>query len=292
MPKTPRIPPRRFAASRSWRSRGAVAGRRGAVAGVRHRQRLAHEAASRRLTRRMSWRGRAGRSRVRRAAADRPSSALGAASRHADGRRRRGRNDGGRPRCWCGGSRGGPGRRGASPRCAPERSCSRRRAARRAAASRRIGGTVPSWRAAIRRCGWSRPDLRARRRVWTSAGVTAGIDLALAFVEADSAGPRRWRWRAISWCSQASGRAGAVQRGAVALAAEPEFDALHDWMSRQPAAGPLGAATGRPRRHERAQLRPALSCGDRRHAVACRGAAAGGGGARGVVGSRGAGEGR
>ncbi|WP_344845186.1 DJ-1/PfpI family protein [Nonomuraea dietziae] len=35
--------------------------------------------------------------------------------------------------------------------------------------------------------------------VWSSAGVTAGMDLALALVEEDQG--RRWRWRSpVTWC--------------------------------------------------------------------------------------------
>ena len=37
--------------------------------------------------------------------------------------------------------------------------------------------------------------------VWTSAGVTAGIDLALALVEEDLGRAWRWPWRDIWWCS-------------------------------------------------------------------------------------------
>jgi transcriptional regulator GlxA family with amidase domain len=68
--------------------------------------------------------------------------------------------------------------------------------------------------------------------VWTSAGVTAGIDLALAFVEADLG-----RAAALAVARQlvvfAKRPGGQAQFSAgLALAADAEFDALHAWMAR------------------------------------------------------------
>ena len=68
--------------------------------------------------------------------------------------------------------------------------------------------------------------------VWTSAGVTAGIDLALAFVEADLG-----RAVALAVARQlvvfAKRPGGQAQFSAgLALAADAEFDALHAWMTR------------------------------------------------------------
>jgi transcriptional regulator GlxA family with amidase domain len=68
--------------------------------------------------------------------------------------------------------------------------------------------------------------------VWTSAGVTAGIDLALAFVEADLG-----RTAALAVARQlvvfAKRPGGQAQFSAsLALAADPEFDSLHSWMAR------------------------------------------------------------
>ncbi len=68
--------------------------------------------------------------------------------------------------------------------------------------------------------------------VWTSAGVTAGIDLALAFVEADLG-----RAAALAVARQlvvfAKRPGGQAQFSAgLALAADREFDALHAWMAR------------------------------------------------------------
>jgi transcriptional regulator GlxA family with amidase domain len=66
--------------------------------------------------------------------------------------------------------------------------------------------------------------------VWTSAGVTAGIDLALAFVEADLG-------RAVALAVArhlvvfAKRPGGQAQFSAgLALAGDPDFDALHSWM--------------------------------------------------------------
>jgi len=47
--------------------------------------------------------------------------------------------------------------------------------------------------------------------VYTSAGVTAGIDLAAALVEEDLGAKRRWRSRAGWCCSCAVGQPGAVR---------------------------------------------------------------------------------
>jgi transcriptional regulator GlxA family with amidase domain len=68
--------------------------------------------------------------------------------------------------------------------------------------------------------------------VWTSAGVTAGIDLALAFVEADLG-----RGVALAVARQlvvfAKRPGGQAQFSAgLTLAAGAEFDALHVWMAR------------------------------------------------------------
>jgi transcriptional regulator GlxA family with amidase domain len=68
--------------------------------------------------------------------------------------------------------------------------------------------------------------------LWTSAGVTAGIDLALAFVEDDLG-----RTAALAVARQlvvfAKRPGGQAQFSAgLALANAPEFDALHAWMAR------------------------------------------------------------
>lgn len=68
--------------------------------------------------------------------------------------------------------------------------------------------------------------------VWTSAGVTAGIDLALAFVEADLG-----RKAALAVARElvvfAKRPGGQAQFSAgLALGGTDEFDALHEWMTR------------------------------------------------------------
>ena len=87
---------------------------------------------------------------------------------------------------WCAGSPRASARAAVPPRSAPARSCSPRaglldgrRATTHWAYAARARAAPPARR------GRARPDLRARRRVWTSAGVTAGMDLALALVEED-----------------------------------------------------------------------------------------------------------
>jgi transcriptional regulator GlxA family with amidase domain len=69
-------------------------------------------------------------------------------------------------------------------------------------------------------------------QVWTSAGVTAGIDLALAFVEADLG-----RKAALAVARElvvfAKRPGGQAQFSAgLALGGAEEFDALHEWMTR------------------------------------------------------------
>ena len=201
-------------------SGGAIARRHGAAAGVRIRQR------SRRRGRgnaalRASGRG-ARRQGVTASAGlgdrDAPAAAPRSGAGYADGRRRPGRRRGGRgSRCWSIGCGSGPGRRAASPRSAPGRFCWRPRACWTAGARPHIGRICaelarrfPAVRVE------SDPIFVRDGAVWTSAGVTAGIDLALALVEAGSRPHRGARGGALSGgLPQASGRAGAVQRRAV-----------------------------------------------------------------------------
>jgi transcriptional regulator GlxA family with amidase domain len=67
--------------------------------------------------------------------------------------------------------------------------------------------------------------------VWTSAGVTAGIDLALAFVEADCgrAASLAVARRLVVFARRPGGQA--QFSAGLALAAEPDFDALNTWMA-------------------------------------------------------------
>jgi transcriptional regulator GlxA family with amidase domain len=50
---------------------------------------------------------------------------------------------------------------------------------------RRTGTRASGSRACIRGSTWTRGNLRSRRPVWTAAGVSTGIDMALAMVEED-----------------------------------------------------------------------------------------------------------
>ena len=75
--------------------------------------------------------------------------------------------------------------------------------------------------------------------IWTSVGVTAAIDLALALVEDDVGRPWPRRGAPLGHVPQTSGRASAIQHGLSLQDAEDRFGALHSW-------------------NERAQLQPAL----------------------------------
>ena len=98
-----------------------------------------------------------------------------------------GQGVGARPddRRWSPGCASAPGRRDASPPSAPGLSCSRLRGARRAPRGHplvvlcRAGPALPGPRVE------ADPIFVRDGPVWTSAGVTAGIDLALALVEED-----------------------------------------------------------------------------------------------------------
>ena len=102
---------------------------------------------------------------------------------------RRGRAHGGRPassRRGVGGARVRTGPRTASvctgPTCSPQPACS-------TGGGRRPTGLLRrTWPSAIRRRRRSRPVFVRDGDVWTSAGVTAGMDLALALVD-DDLGP-------------------------------------------------------------------------------------------------------
>jgi transcriptional regulator GlxA family with amidase domain len=67
--------------------------------------------------------------------------------------------------------------------------------------------------------------------VWTSAGVTAGIDLALAFVEADlgRAAALAVARHLVVFAKRPGGQA--QFSAGLALAAAADFDALHAWMA-------------------------------------------------------------
>ena len=139
------------------------------------------------------------------------------------------------------GRRGPPRRRrgrAGSRRSAPARSCSPRPACSTAAASPRTGRRC-------RRLARRYPDGRRSTRdpifvrdgdVYTSAGVTAGIDLCLALVEEDHGRDRRAGGRPPARrVPQAAGRAGAVQ--------QPPLDPDSPTATRSPTSRPGSPTT-------------------------------------------------
>ena len=116
--------------------------------------------------------------------------------------------------------------------------------------------------------------------VWSSAGITAGIDLALALIAEDLGEDvaRRTARQLVVYHRRPGGQS---QFSALLEMDRPEgrFGALMGWM-RERLHEPLNVERlAGPGGHEPAQLRPRLRRGDRRHAGAGGGAAAGGGGA-------------
>ena len=94
--------------------------------------------------------------------------------------------------------------------------------------------------------------------VWTSAGVTAGIDLALALVEEDlgrtvALAVARYL---VVFLKRPGGQA--QFSAALALQAEDKFGALHDWIGEHLSDDLSLPYAGRSGRHERAQFQPAL----------------------------------
>ena len=151
------------------------------------------------------------------------------------------------------------------PRFVPAPSSSPRRGCSTAVARRRTGARADAAGAPLVP---ERP--RSRRTlifvrdgsIYTSAGVTAGMDLALALVEADLGGKRwRWRWRrGLVRLPEASGRPVAVQqpsRRAGRLRAARCGD-LPDWILEHLDERSDRRAPGGARRHEPAQLRARL----------------------------------
>ena len=95
--------------------------------------------------------------------------------------------------------------------------------------------------------------------VWTSAGVTAGIDLALALVEQDLG--RTVALAVARYLVVFLKRPGGQAQFSAALslqAAEDQFGALHDWIGAHLADDLSLPGAGRPGRDERAQFQPAL----------------------------------
>ena len=133
--------------------------------------------------------------------------------RYPPGRRRRGRRgSGGGP--GAGRLGAGAGDAGAAGRLRLHRGVPARRCGRAGWASR--GDPLDVLRQAAQRFPAVRvepdPIFVCDGPGWTSAGVTAGIDLALALVKKTWAAPWRSPWRAISSSSSSARRTGAVQR--------------------------------------------------------------------------------
>ena len=103
--------------------------------------------------------------------------------------------------------------------------------------------------------------------VWTSAGITAGIDLALALVEDDLG-----RAIALEIARQLVvflKRPGGQAQFSAALSlqhGDEGFAGLHQWISENLACRTLGPRSRRPRQYERADLPAPLPTGDRRDA--------------------------
>jgi transcriptional regulator GlxA family with amidase domain len=76
-------------------------------------------------------------------------------------------------------------------------------------------------------------DERDGRAVWTSAGVTAGIDLALALIEEDCghAVAMQAARRLVVFMKRPGGQAQFSEALAAQSAAGGAFDALHGWMA-------------------------------------------------------------
>ena len=117
--------------------------------------------------------------------------------------------------------------------------------------------------------------------VWTSAGVTAGMDLALALVEEDL--DRDAALTIARHLVLFLRRPGNQSQFSATLAAqEPEREPLREvqrYVVEHVGGEPLGGGAGRARPHEPAPLRPRLRGRDRDHARTLRRARAPGGGA-------------
>ena len=124
----------------------------------------------------------------------------------------------------------------------------------------------------------ARSDLCVRRQVWTSAGVTAGIDLALAFVEEDLGSSMALA--VARYMVVFLKRPGGQAQFSAALAlqsAGDKFGALHDWINRHLDDDLSLSSLADQAGHERAQLQPALCRGDWSDAGPGHRAAEGGG---------------
>ena len=136
--------------------------------------------------------------------------------------------------------------RDAWPRCARAHSCSRRLGFWTAAAPRPIGPIARSSPRGIRAVRVEAdPIFVVDGKLWTSAGVTAGIDLALAMIEADLGRELALAVarRLVVFLKRPGGQA--QFSATLALQRSGRFEALHEWMRANLARRPPSAGTWR-----------------------------------------------
>ena len=153
-------------------------------------------------------------------------------------------------------------------RSAPARSCWPRPACSTGAGPPPTGACATTWpRSYPAVDGRSRADLRPGRPIATSAGVTAGIDLALALVEDDLGRERRCRSPASWYVPAPAGRPVAVQRPAPPRwRSGTPLREVQQWIADHPAADlSVEALAGRAGLSP-AALRPRVPRRDRQHA--------------------------
>ena len=101
--------------------------------------------------------------------------------------------------------------------------------------------------------------------VYTSAGVTAGMDLALALVEEDlgrDVALEIARWLVL-FLKRPGGQSQFSAQLAAQMADREPLRELQEWIAGQPRRRPVRAGAGAARLHERAQLRARLPARDR-----------------------------
>ena len=133
------------------------------------------------------------------------------------------------------------------------------RTARRQARDDALVVVRPARRAATRRSTVEADRIFVRDgNVWTSAGVTAGMDLALALV-ADDMGQRRRAARSPAssscTCSDRAGRRSSARSSSAQRAARDPLRELQAWIGEHPGRRPHGRAARGAGRDEPAPLR-------------------------------------
>ena len=154
---------------------------------------------------------------------------------------------------------------------APVRSCWRRPACWMGGEPRRTGRFAPNWRGASRPCR-SQPDpiFVQDGPAWTSAGVTAGIDLALALVEEDlgrSVALAVARYLVV-FLKRPGGQA--QFSAALALQDDGRFDTLHSWMGAHLSGDLSLAVLADQTGMSDTKFQPALPGGNRPNPCPCR----------------------